>query len=261
MAIPVIIESEDQIPEGFADHYEKTDDGKYVLSIEGVDDHPDVHGLKSSLQRQKQDREKLRKERDEFKKRASLLPDDMDEEELQSLIQGILDGDKPKPGDGDGDGKDKDKDAAKVRQQLEQRYQKEIEQREQALQQKDNQVRRLVVDNGLSAALQKHGVTTPGLQKGAKRLLADQVKVVEGDDGGLQAVVDTDMGEVSLDQFVKDWVSSEEGQDYLPKTSGSGARGPGGGTSGKKEMSREKFDALSPEERAKYIKDGGRIAP
>lgn len=260
MPIPTIVESEDQLPEGLAEHYEQNDDGHYVLSLEGIDSHPDVHGLKSSLQKQKQDREKLRKERDQFKERASLIPDDVEEETFAQVMERLRNGEDLLSGGGNDDPEKRKQEAAQVRQQLEQRYQKEIEQRDQSLQQKDNQVRQLVVDNGLSAALQKHGVTTPGLMKGAKRLLADQVKVAEDDNGALQAVVDTDMGEVSLDQFVKDWVSSEEGQDYLPKTAGSGARGAGnGGKGGKKEISREQFDQLDADARMKFVREGGKI--
>jgi len=91
--------------------------------------------------------------------------------------------------------------------------------------------------------------------------LADQTKVQEGDDGSLQAIVETDMGEVSLDQFVKDWVSSGEGQDFLPRASGSGApgSGPKGGKVGK-EMTREQFDNLGPDDKQKFIRNGGKIS-
>jgi len=260
MPIPVSVESEDDLPEGLAGYYEQSEDGTYVLGIEGVDNHPEVHGLKSSLQKQKTDREKLRKERDTLKQKASLIPDDLDPEQVQQAIERIQNSDpgEDEPGNESKGGKGKGEDPAKIREQLEKRFQSQIDEKDQAIQQRDQQVRQLVVDNGLTTALQKHGVTTPGLMKGAKRLLADQVKVQEGDDGSVQAVVDTDMGEVDLDAFVKDWVSSEEGQDYLPKTSGSGATGSGP-KGGKKEMSRDKFDALGPEDKAKYIRDGGKV--
>lgn len=261
MPIPTVVESEDQLPEGLGEYYEQGEDGTYTLAIEGVDSHPEVQGLKSSLQKQKQDREKLRKERDQFRERASLVPDDVDQETLEQALERIRSG-EPDPDDKDkgGKGKGDDTDPAKVRQQIEKRYQSQLEEKDQAIHQRDQQVRQLVVDNGLTGALQQNGVTTPGLQKGAKRLLQDQVKVQEGDDGSLQAVVDTDMGEVSLEQFVKDWVSSEEGQDYLPKASGSGARGANGkGANGAKEMKREQFDQLESEERMKFIRNGGRL--
>lgn len=262
MPIPTVVESEDQLPEGLADHYEQGEDGTYILSVEGVDSHPDVQGLKSSLQKQKADREKLRKERDQFKERASLIPEDMDQDTLQQALERIQQGDAGgQGGQGQqGNQQPNGQDAAKVREQLEKRYQREMEDRDKQIQQRDQQVRQLVVDNGLTSALQKHGVTTVGLQKGAKRLLADQVKVQEGDDGSLNAVVDTDMGEVDIDTFVKDWVSSEEGQDYLPKPAGSGARGSGpGAKGGKKEVTRDQFDQMGPDDRMKFIRDGGRI--
>lgn len=264
--LPAIVESEEQLPEGLADYYQQNDDGAYVLSLDGVDNHPDVRGLKSSLQKQKQDREKLRKERDQFKETASLIPDDLDRETVQQAIERLRNGDGDDDGDNQGEGQQQGQrrrsdgqDVTKVRQQVEQRYQKEIEQRDQALSQKDQQLRNLVVDNSLGGALQKHGVNTPGLQKAAKRLLSEQVKVQEGEDGTPTAVVDTDMGEVSVDQFVKDWINTEEGQDFLPRSSGSGARGSGANARGKKEMTRDQFDQMGAEERRKFIKDGGRI--
>jgi len=254
--LPAYVESEDQLPEGLADYYQQNDDGAYVLSVDGVDNHPDVKGLKSSLQKQKSDREKLRKERDQYKERASMLPEDVDQDTLDQALARIREGDTGESGQQaqqGQQGQNTGQDAAKVREQLEKRYQKEIEERDKAIQQRDQQVQKLVVEQGLQGALQKHGVTSPGLQKGAMRLLRDQVKVSEGDDGGLQAVVDTDMGEVSLDQFVKDWITTEEGQDYLPPSRGSGARGSGpNGQNGAKQMTREQFEKLSPEEKRKF---------
>ena len=267
MPIPTIVEADGELPEGLADYYEQDDEGRYVLSVEGVDNHPDVRGLKTSLQKQKQDREKLRKERDQYKETASMIPEDMDRETLQDALERIRNGASDQGQQGQGDQgqqsqqgqQGQQQDVAKVRKQLEDRFQKEIEKRDQNLEMKDKQVRNLVVDNTLGGALQKNGVSTPGLQKAAKRLLSDQIKVQEDDNGMPQAVVDTDMGEVSVDQFVKDWINTEEGQDFLPKSSGSGARGSGAGSRSKREVAREQFDQMSAEERQKFIRDGGKI--
>lgn len=277
MPIPTIVESEDQLPEGLADYYEQGEDGLYILSLDDVDSHPKVRGLSSTLKKNKETIGSLREERDKLKQKAALIPDDVDEETLQAAIERALNGgddnddnNQPDPSarNGKPNRKDDGQDPAKVRQYLEGRYKKQLEakdqeitQRDETIQTKDQQIRALVVDNGLTTALQKNGVTSPGLQRGAMRLLRDQIKVQEGDNGSLQATVDTDMGEVSLDQFVKDWVSSEEGQDYLPKPSGSGARGSGPNAGkGQREVTRDQFDKMTAQDRAEFIRKGGTIS-
>lgn len=264
MPIPAVVESEDQLPEGLADYYEQNDDGKFVLSADDIDSHPNVQNLKTSLQKQKQDREKLRKERDSLKSKASLIPDDVDEETLQQALERIQsdDGDANTSQDSGGEQKQSGNgqdNTAKVRERLEKQYNQQLQEKDEALKSKDQQLRSLVVDNGLTSALQKHGVTNATYQKAAKRLLSEQVQVQEDDNGNPRAVVETDLGEQSLEQFVKDWVSGDEGAAFVAGNQGSGARG-GSGTSGnRKEMTRAQFDALSPDKKREFSVNGGRI--
>lgn len=263
MPIPAVVESEDQLPEGLADYYEQNDDGKFVLSADDIDSHPNVQNLKSSLQKQKQDREKLRKERDNLKEKASLIPDDVDQETIQQALERIQSGDANAEGQDanakngqSGDGQDH---AAKVREQLQKRYEQQIQEKDEALKSKDQMLRNLVIQNELGSALEQNGINTPGMKKAAMKLLSEQIKVQESDNGMPAAYFETDMGELTPAQFVKDWINTEEGQDFIPASKGSGARGSGGSGGNRKEMTREQFDALSPEKKREFSINGGRI--
>jgi len=47
VALKTVLESIDDLPEEVKKHYTKGDDGKFYLAAEGIDDHPDVIGLKA----------------------------------------------------------------------------------------------------------------------------------------------------------------------------------------------------------------------
>lgn len=265
-AIPVVVNDESELPEGLANYYQQGDDGSFVLKAKGVDSHPEVQNLRNSLQRQKQDREKLRKERDQYYQKASLIPDDLDNDTLQDVLERARNGgdgghDQQGKGreTGDGQRQQQGQDPARIRQQVEQRFQKEIEQRDQRLQEKNQQVRQLVTDQSLTTALQKHGINNPTYQKAAKKLLADQITLQDSDDGMPQPVVESDMGEMSLDDFVQRWVNSDEGAAFVAGNTGSGA--PGGKTGGgkTKQLKRSQFDAMSPEDKRQFALNGGQI--
>ena len=86
---------------------------------------------------------------------------------------------------------------------------------------------RLLVDNGLMAALAAHGVSDPFYQKGAAALLRSQVQIVADGDNRIAKI-----GDKPLDDAVKEWAGSDEGKRYAmaPGNSGGGASGGAGGS-------------------------------
>lgn len=91
---------------------------------------------------------------------------------------------------------------------------------------------KLLVDNGLSDALVKAGVTNPVHQKAAKAMLAGQVQIVA--DGEVKA---PKVGDKALADFVKEWASGEEGKHFVTAPDGSGG---GAGPSGKPDAQKPK---------------------
>lgn len=115
---------------------------------------------------------------------------------------------------------------------------------------------KLLVDNGLSEALAKAGVTNPVHQKAAKAMLAAQVQVVD-DNGNKVARV----GEKALMDFIGEWAGSDEGKHFVaaPNASGGGAHGSHRTSTTAKSVPRAEFSAMNPVDRAAFMADGGTV--
>ena len=91
----------------------------------------------------------------------------------------------------------------------------------------------LLVDNGLSEALAKAGVTNPVHMKAAKALLAGQVAVA--DDNGTKVVK---AGDKPLADYITEWAQGDEGKHFVsvPDTTGGGSQGGRGGSNSTGDM-------------------------
>lgn len=107
---------------------------------------------------------------------------------------------------------------------------------------------RLLVDNGLTEALTKNGVTNPVHLKAAKALLMQGIKVeLDGDNRVAK------MGDKPLTDAITEWASGDEGKHFVaaPGNAGGGAAGGGAGNGGAG-AAKGKLDG-SPAERAAYF--------
>lgn len=84
---------------------------------------------------------------------------------------------------------------------------------------------KLLVDNGLTDALTKAGVTNPVHLKAAKSMLAAQVQIVADGDSKVAKV-----GDKALAEYAAEWAKGDEGKFFVsaPSNSGGGANGGGG---------------------------------
>jgi hypothetical protein len=113
---------------------------------------------------------------------------------------------------------------------------------------------KLLLDNGLTDALVKAGVSAPFLPA-VKAMLSSQAKIaIDGDTR--KAVI----GDKDLSAFVTEWATSDDGKHYIsaPSNSGGGASG-GSGSTGQQVVNRSTFDAMSHPERASFAKSGGKV--
>ena len=131
-----------------------------------------------------------------------------------------------------------------VKAQLEAKHSRELKAVIDRADKAEGHVRKLVVDNGLDAALDAANVS-PALKKAAKALLRDGVELK--DENGEPIAL---MGGVSLSDGIKTWATSEEGKHFvLDGNSGGGA--PGGNNGGAKPLSE-----LGDAERLKLAREG-----
>lgn len=113
---------------------------------------------------------------------------------------------------------------------------------------------KLLLDNGLTDALVKAGVSAPYLPA-VKAMLSSQAKItIDGDTR--KAVI----GDKDLSAYVTDWATSDDGKHYIqaPANSGGGANGGASGAS-VKTVARSGFDTMSQSERSSFIKQGGKV--
>jgi uncharacterized phage infection (PIP) family protein YhgE len=123
---------------------------------------------------------------------------------------------------------------------------KELDTLRKALETEQKTMQTLLVENGLTEALTKSGVTNPAYLKAAKTLLGAQAQLVQDGDHRIAKI-----GDKPLSDFVSEWASGEEGKHFVaaPGNTGGGANGGnGGGASAVK----GKVDG-DPAERAAYF--------
>lgn len=108
---------------------------------------------------------------------------------------------------------------------------KVIEDGGKALQTEQEFNQRLLVDNGLSAALLEAGVKNPAHLKGAAALIRASHKVEVVAEGTERVAT---VGGKKLGEFVKEWAAGDEGKAFAtaPHNSGGAAPGSGGGQGG-----------------------------
>jgi alanyl-tRNA synthetase len=105
----------------------------------------------------------------------------------------------------------------------------EAETAKKALADAEGFTQRLLVDNGLTDALTKAGVSNPVHLKAAKALLNGQVQIVADGDTKVAKV-----GDKALTDFIGEWAKGDEGKFFVaaPNNSGGGATGGSGGNVG-----------------------------
>lgn len=91
MALPAIIDQLDEAPEALRPHYIETEDGRFMLDAEGVED---VAGLKSALEKERAARKALKTERDALAGAADPASDDAGDAEAPGEDEGT---DEPAP--------------------------------------------------------------------------------------------------------------------------------------------------------------------
>ncbi|PSJ60755.1 hypothetical protein C7I85_11985 [Mesorhizobium soli] len=212
-----ILDSLDSVDAALHDHYKEVD-GKFVLQIDGVRDHPETQALKAALERVRKEKKDLVTEHEEAVARLEGLPDDFDADAYEAL-RAAADGKEP--------GKSDDR-LVQVREQLERKHADAIGKKDTEIAKLRGTIERLTIDDGLSRAMDDANIDAKHKKKLAPYLKAiGKIKLEEGDDG-FSAQVDTDMGPVSLAKFVSDWAGSDDGKEYVGKPKGLDTKGSDG---------------------------------
>lgn len=216
MALKAVIDSLDQVDEALQAYYDEQDD-KFILKIEGLKDHPETGPLRRAKDHEKARRAEIQAQLDAALARLDGLPDDFDADAYEAL-KAASDGKEPQ----------KDEQVVRIREQLEKKHQSELAKKADEASKLRAQLERLTVDEGLSRAMDKANIN-PDFKEDILPSLKQRAKIkLDESDEGVSALVETDMGDVSLDRYVADWASSDRGQKYVSKAQGIGATGSDG---------------------------------
>lgn len=227
MALKTLLESIEGVDDAVKALYTEKD-GKFILSLEGVDEHPDVANLKSAYERTKSDRDAARAERDALKSKHADFPDDFDRKQWDKMK----------------DGKPDEAALISLRKELE----GTLADRDAKIKSLEGSLRGATTERDLNALLSDAGVKDAGLLAGARAILSPQIKT--SDDG--KASVDTDMGPLALSEYVKRWAAGD-GKSFVTPPSGGGSKGgSGGGTKKFSELNGSEKVALRRENPQEY---------
>jgi len=215
MPLKTVLESLEGVDDAIQSFYTETD-GKFILQIEGVDDHPDVANLRNAYTRSKADKDTAKSEAAKLKADIAELqkgaPDTAATQAKMTALEEQLAAATARAGEWEG---------------------------------KYTGVTR---DQSLKTALQSAGVTEPAFLDAVTAKLAPMVKL--GEDG--TAYVDTGMGPKVLGDFVKGWASSD-GKAFVSKPQGGGAQA-GTPNGGGKTIAASQLETMTPQEKATFYK-------
>lgn len=214
MALKTVLETLDGVDDAVKALYAEVD-GKFVLQIEGLEDHPELASLKGAYDRTKKDRETARADTATLRAKIAELekgaPDTAATQAKMASLQEKLDAAEAKGAELSG------------------------------------KLTGVTRDRALADALQTAGITDPTFIKASQSMLSGMVKM--GDDG--TAFVETPMGPKLVPDFVKSWAAGD-GKVFVAPAQGGGAKGSDSAKSGAT-MKRAEFDKLPPDQRQKAI--------
>jgi len=189
--LKAVLETIEGVDDAVSSLYEEID-GAYYLKIDGIDDHHGIKNLKSSLSHVKNDKDTLREQIKQLKAENA--------KSISEKSQSSKEGDEAL---------------------MEVRGLKDLAETLKAENQslKENS-RRSLVEGELTSALASNGVTDPNLLKAATLMLKEQVNV----DDNNTAYTDTEMGRLTVKNFVQSW-ASKEGKSFVKQATGGSASG------------------------------------
>ncbi|AEP08897.1 hypothetical protein [Micavibrio aeruginosavorus] len=147
-------------------------------------------------------------------------------------------------------------DVEKIKSTLEARHAKEKGDLSAKLADREAKLHKLLVDNGLTEALTKAGVTNPAHLKAAKAMILAENKAEVSDADG--AAVATISGK-PIQEFVSSFAQGEDGKHFIAATANSGG-GAGGSNGGGKAAGGQTRSAMNHVDKAAYIKEHGQEA-
>lgn len=244
MALKSFYTEASEVPEDVKQFYAEDAEGKFVLQIADIDAHPKVRGVITANNENKRKAQERLAKLEALEGRLSGIPEDFDADEYAALKAG---------GKSDEQIQALKESHAKAVSALRAEHKAALDAIADQVAERDNYIDGQTRRDALSAALDEAGFD-PAHKPMLSKFLADQIQVRREDDGSRVAFADTNLGEVSPSDFVKDF-AARDGKMYLAKPTGPAASGNNGARAGTKTITRAEFEKLDPATQAKTMAD------
>lgn len=219
MALKTVYTSADEVPEAHREFYAESADGRFVLEIDDLDSHPTVRGVINANNENKRKAQERFTQLEAANKKLAALPEDFDPEAWSRFKSGA------KPADEEQLNSIRAQHTKAV-DQLKAQHQAQIDAIAQQVAERDSYIDGQARRDALNTALDEAGfdpVHKPMLSK----FLEGQIKVRHEDGGQRVAFAETELGDLSPLEYVKDF-AKKNGAAYLSKASGPSGTGNNG---------------------------------
>lgn len=218
MALKSFYTEATEVPEDVKQFYSEDADGRFVLQIADIDTHPKVSGVINANNANKQKLKERQAELEKLRAKVAGLPEDFDPDEYAALKAG---------GNSDEQIQALKESHTKAVAALRAEHKAALDAIAEQVAERDSYIDGQTRRDALSAALDEAGFD-PAHKPMLSKFLADQIQVRREEDGSRVAFADTNLGEVSPVDFVKDF-AAKEGKMYLAKPTGPAATGNNAG--------------------------------
>jgi len=257
MGLALEVDKLESVPESQRGWYEQKEGGKFALDLARVEIE-DSAGLKTALEREKQNAKAAEKVRKELEARfAGIDPDKV--REMMARFEGDEEGKLIAAGK-------IDEVVARRTEKLSKALQKQVDEavvKEKAANDRAAKFSQRVLDNHIRAAAAKAGLHAHAIEDALFRARAMFSLNDAGDAVQLGADGHPVLGKDGKTSFTPgEWLESmkEVAPHWFPAGgSGGGAGGDKGAAGGGKTITRTQFDSMNPVERAKAVKDGVKV--
>lgn len=253
-----VVTDGDEIPEEYRELYDEQD-GVFVLKTDLIKDHPAIKTVKGTADKLDKDKRALAKKIKELETKLGRIPEDFDPDRYQEMVDELESLRETADDPGNADPDDKKKLPSRIK-TLEGKLARaaaeaetEIKKRDDRITKLSGQIKKLLIDEGLTKALAAAGIDAKYI-RAAKALLRDQVSLT-GDEDEYEAVVETAEGDsIALSKYVADWAASDEGKAFVTPASGGGAD-PGHGRNEQQGVNPFKKETFNLTEQGRLIKE------
>lgn len=256
MTLKAVVENLDDVPEALRGEYAEKD-GKFYLDLDDtIKAHQAVLPLANALKAVKTEKTALQTKLSEAMAKAA--PEGFDTEEWNRLkeLDEKMKKDPNYKGPTDPEAQQRLKDQYEQRlANLEKKRIDDLAEKDKVISSRDEVLRRRVVEDDLTQALTAASIA-PKFVKAVRAMLKSVVKTErEEESGEFVAHVETDLGSVSVMQYVESWAKSDEGKSFVEPPRGGGAQGADKG--GRGEVNPFSRDNWSVTSQGAMVKDKG----